>query len=538
MAKLVERETLPAQQSAAAGWYTPSQDRGKTREWASTALTEAEESRKKGTLDAARARVAFAYLLSETGGDPGAVSKAQAAIEEIDKELQKAWAKAVPELDRRLDLVLRDKSLEDALVAIRVASGLRIRLQPGSIEDATALLGGEEPRVTYLDLRGATVAEALNWLFVPARLSWWVSEGTVTVGTARRSGVPSPWVYDVSALVLPTAKELEAGKNQAEKVAVLTKAVEQFLSAARAALSTKEDAALWYAPGQLLLFGDTAIHAAAAKLFADLANPDAKLDGALDELRKAAVPRAKEHEAARAKVAPVKARAELAGALAEHAWPLLAAAAAGELDLEALTELQVAWRSPAMGELMKAAPALVLRTAWAVSEAARALSKEQELAALARAAQATAREAAEKAVDTLDRTPQDAQAFLGVLYAALTLRDDAAFVAKARPALAKARIQGMPEGSVGALVAALLGVPTDEQRKALASLISGQSQALNGDDAVVLAALACRRAGGEAWLAFRANARDLLGRQPLEGSVVILINRLGRPSSPLVSASR
>jgi hypothetical protein len=47
-----------------------------------------------------------------------------------------------------------------------------------------------------------------------------------------------------------------------------------------------------------------------------------------------------------------------------------------------------------------------------------------------------------------------------------------------------------------------------------------------GEDVMVLVAMACHRAGGDTWAAFRAQMRDLLGDQPLPGSVVVLINRL------------
>jgi hypothetical protein len=57
-------------------------------------------------------------------------------------------------------------------------------------------------------------------------------------------------------------------------------------------------------------------------------------------------------------------------------------------------------------------------------------------------------------------------------------------------------------------------------------LIDAIGTGMQGDDAVVLAAIACRRAGGDSWNAFRANARDILGNQPLSGGVVVLVNRL------------
>jgi hypothetical protein len=65
-------------------------------------------------------------------------------------------------------------------------------------------------------------------------------------------------------------------------------------------------------------------------------------------------------------------------------------------------------------------------------------------------------------------------------------------------------------------------------------LIAGEAQ---GPDAVVLTALACRKAGGEQWNAFRAGSRDLLGGQPLPGEVIALLNRLGPSGLSLARAS-
>jgi hypothetical protein len=46
------------------------------------------------------------------------------------------------------------------------------------------------------------------------------------------------------------------------------------------------------------------------------------------------------------------------------------------------------------------------------------------------------------------------------------------------------------------------------------------------EDALVLAALACRAAGPESWQTYRRAARELLRQTPVPGSVVVLINNL------------
>jgi hypothetical protein len=89
---------------------------------------------------------------------------------------------------------------------------------------------------------------------------------------------------------------------------------------------------------------------------------------------------------------------------------------------------------------------------------------------------------------------------------------------------------GIPE--IDVLARTLLGQPGEEERQALSDLIAG---GVNGDDLVVLTALAARRSGGAAWEAFRRQMHDLLGKQPLSGSVVVLTSRLGNPALPLVA---
>ncbi len=53
-----------------------------------------------------------------------------------------------------------------------------------------------------------------------------------------------------------------------------------------------------------------------------------------------------------------------------------------------------------------------------------------------------------------------------------------------------------------------------------------------------LLAIACRRAGGETWAAYRRDATDLLGKQPLAGSVLVLINRLSGSQLELAASVR
>jgi len=177
------------------------------------------------------------------------------------------------------------------------------------------------------------------------------------------------------------------------------------------------------------------------------------------------------------------------------------------------------------------------RALWAIAESARALPKEGELATLAAAVRAKARAVAEAALADMAKSPGgDPAAFFRALYATMACREDALLAEKARTVLAGGAA-GSPVLQLGrTLAAALLAPASDVDRKVLSELVAKRGAEVRGDDLVALTALACRRAGGEAWRAFRAEARDLLGRQPLDGSVVVLVNRLDRPGIQLAAA--
>ena len=508
------------------------------------ALKQAETLKEKEAPAAARGWATFAYLLDTacmrhriSNGEVG--GKALVLIQTLDKEQRKAWGKQIPTLDARLKLVIRDTSLAEAVAAVAKAARLRVTLLPGSIEDACAVTGTPSLRVTYLDLRNATVAQALDWLLVPERMTWWVTKGQVVAGTLRRAGIESPWVYDVSHLAIPLADELKELKDQNKQMAAMKQAAADFIAAARKALSLGEDRVTWFAAGQLLVFADGQTHGKAGKLFEQLADPEAKVGGDLAAFHKLAAIRAAAVEKGSDARLAARAQAEAMLALDAFAWQLLAEAAAGRLDLEALTRLQVAWKSPALDKGIKAHPVVALRAGWAIGEAAKVLPKERELAALADSARARTAEAATAALGAFEKSPTNpTEAYLAVTYAALGRRSDAEFFAKARKLVTGAAFKPMHLLALREAATALLAPSGQADAKALGALIRQQSQHIRGDDAVVLTALACRRAGGDAWRAFRAEARDLVGRQPLSGSVVVLISRLSSASLPILASAR
>jgi Ca-activated chloride channel family protein len=493
------------------------------------ATNAAEGLKTKENWAAARAQYALAYFLDSelmaAGASAGATAGAAAGeIEKIDKKLLAGWVKDNPALDRKLDLILRDKSLAEALETVAKAAGLKIRLLPGSVEDAAALTAAADIRVSFLDLRGIKTAQALDWLLRPNRLTWQPEKKEIVVGSSRRLAGESAWVYDVAALVMPSEAETKATPDHNKLRELVKGSADSFKKSAAQALSLKDDALAWFAPGQLLIFADEKTHASAGQLFADLADPKAKLEGDLAKLQAVTAKRAANNRNSAAQQLAVRDRGRLLAALNANSWALLAAAAEGKLDLEALTELQIAWKNPGLAELGKTAPEIsVLRSAWAVNEAAGALPKEAELQALAELARKAAQTSAEASLAALQKTPQDQNACLQTLYAALTLRNDKDYVGKAQPVLLKGA------GEVQTVTAALLNPAKEINPKGLAETLA---KGVQGNDWVALTALACRRAGGETWTAFRANSQELLGRQPLAGGVVVLVNNLASARLP------
>jgi Ca-activated chloride channel family protein len=486
----------------------------------------------------AQANLVRAYFLATAAvnrgnyqGQPTA-DAALAGLQSLHADRVEAWKKQAPSLSKKLDLVLRDLSVDEALAAISKAAGLKIRLLEGSAEDASEVLAGRDVRVSYLDLRGASLADALDWLLQPLRLAWEPDEkaATILVGSDRRLPHVSAWVYDVSTTALPLPKEYGKTEDAAKAVATAQRIAETFVDSVRKSLGLSDKEVVWFAPGQLLLSGSPKTHAAAAQLFAQLADPRASLPASLTALHEKTGQRAKERDEQAQKLHERTRLADTAAAHDEYGWRLLAAALGGQLDLEALTELEIAWKADATKKLLAGSSAVIpLRSAWAVTASARLLPDEKELIRLADSVRQQAREAAAKAADVKDRT-EEPSAMLAAVYGALAL-DEAGLRTKVLGAVSREPGPGSPAAGVGLAARGLLGEPLQVAPQQLGKLIT--EGAVTGEDAIVLVALACRRAGEPTWTAFRAEMQELVGNQPLPGSVVVLIHRLSGNVSPM-----
>ena len=209
-------------------------------------MAEAKELQKQGEFEAARLR--YQHVLGLQADMHGSNDTLTEAILTTTEEIGKRRAQAHPRLNRKLDLVLRNQALDEAIHTVVEAGGFELHLVTGSLADVIELLNLPELRVTYLDLRYATVNQALDWLLAPYHLTWQMKdEGTITVGATRRLPAPSAWGYAVSHLVIPPAEEIDKDAREESVEAALT----DFLNGARIVIDQKEDSGL--KPGSAVL---------------------------------------------------------------------------------------------------------------------------------------------------------------------------------------------------------------------------------------------------------------------------------------------
>ncbi len=507
---------------------------------------QAAEAAEAGRLAEAQSAYLRLYFLALADhyrfGQPWQPSQHTAAalqgVEAIRAKQITAWTTDLPVLDKRLDLVIRDQSLADSLKQVSEAAGVSFTIIEGSLADSADLLGVDEARVSFLDLRHATVAQALDWLCLPGRLGWWVEEGVIRIASERRREGARAWVYDVAVLAWPASEELAPAQPLSDdpqkrqeirqnQVKAVTQALEQFLTAMRTHLNQEAQAVEWCGDGMLLIIGSPQAHERAAAVLSQLADPKAAPPEVFRDLHAHTARRA---EARKEAMAQRKRDAELyavAARLDAFTWPLLAAAASGEVDLEALTELRIAWQSPRIKELVEGEGKLIaMRSMWAICESARAL-EDGEL-----------RQLSEKVREIIGRTVSTDGNYAATLYLAMARPEGEAleeslrekllppYVAKPPPMTAEDLLVGLVR--IGDLPG--IGEPmVRPDAGSLSALIQHNREQIRGEDLVVLTALAARKAGGEAWETFRIHQPELLGQQPLPGSVVVLVNRLASP---------
>jgi Ca-activated chloride channel family protein len=549
-----EASRMPAERWYADDFFamTSGEDQKEQQERRQKELEEARTLEKEGKGDRALSRFQAVYLLSLYSSDGQALGEAAEAIERLEEKRVEALVKQLPQLKTRLDRVVRNESLAKVLNQLGADAGIRISLAQGAESDILDLLNRSELRIDYLDLRGVSLDEALSWALDPFCLTWVVKDGGVEATTARRLPGPWPWVYEVSLLAMPAKGELPEDPAKAQES--LSKSMSEFLEMVRSAMGIgKESKELqWLGAGQLLLDGTGGAHARLAALLEAL--KDKQADPAkfcasksaedlkrLSALQARTAPRWAERKDQREKQRLALERAEAAETLNGAAWMLLADALKGKVDLETLTRLEIALKGPHASALLEDAKSHVsVRALWALTEAAHALPEEKELRGLAQETLARFAPELKAAVLRLKDNQEHFESHAAALYATLALQGGAREKWVEFPeqteavALLKRERSGLIGRDLRLLGTILLDAsPSPEMARALEDRLDGEP--LNGEDLTVLGALAAKRCGAQTWKRFREAAGDLLGGQPLPGSVVVLIDRLASRDLPLVA---
>ena len=502
----------------------------KRREDAQKALAEAKELQKQGEFEAARLR--YQHVLGLQADMHGSNDTLTEIILTMTEEIGKRRAQAHPRLNRKLDLVLRNQALDEAIRTVVEAGGFELDLVTGSLADVIELLNLPELRATYLDLRYATVIQALDWLLAPYHLTWQMKdESTITVGATRRLPAPSAWGYAVSHLVIPSEEEIDNFTSEAEH----ENSLKDFLNGVRIIIDQKEDSglkpgsAVLIDAGRLLVYGEPHIHAKVKAFLEALRDGQIEIvnvagrdlssekRASLKALQQLTVKRWKTRAEAREAATATHARGLVERDLRDAPWQLLADAFRGGVDLEALTTLQVAWDNP---QIEGAAPQLVTRAAWCIGTAARAVPNDAELATLAEKAVSTV-----KAMKVLKPEDDDPSAYLAALYAVLLLEDGGAHDSQAEDAVKSLMMmdENSPLWSTCLIAQGWLS-PSVETDLSLMEAISAHR--IGGDDGVLLTSLLAKRRGGQLWRTFREEMPSIARAQPLNGHVLVFVNRL------------
>ncbi|NQT19367.1 MAG: VWA domain-containing protein, partial [Planctomycetes bacterium] len=349
---------------------------------------EAQKAETDGKLAAACALYKQAYILAGFSRDYRAQSTAQMALSGLLRARQTLldqYVENLPDLKKQLDLVIRHQSLQDAIAAVQKAGGVKISVREGSFDDVMALLELDRLHVVYLDLRNATVAQALDWLLDPFQLDWQADGKSVVVGTSRRltADAPAPWVYSIGYIATPIKEEL--GEDKAANRKLLVEAPQKILDAVRSVVKAGEVRLL--DRSRLMAFGTSGEHTAVANRLRGLrtAWTDLQLPPPPPRLRRYTA-----RAELRARRIAQKQQQAVLGALDDYSWKLMAGALAGEADLEALTWLQFAWNHEECANALKTNAQLSARALWCASAATRLLQKNADVRALAQKAVAAA----------------------------------------------------------------------------------------------------------------------------------------------------
>lgn len=530
-------QSPPLQSSSAVGFQD--NEHQKRREAAKAAIADAQALQKQEQLEAARLRYqhALGLMVGLYNHDDSTGATALAAIRTLSDEIAKKRTQAHPELNQKLNLVLRNQGLADAIRTVVNAAGFQLDLVPGSLSDVDALLKSRAHRVTYLDLRQATVIQGLERLIAPYHLTWQVKvPDTITVGTARRMQGTSVWGYDVLDLVMPSVNEFDEDNPQESVENALT----DFLKAVKIVINQEKEGiqpatATLLDAKRLLVYGDAEVHQKVHRFLEALQNGESDITrvadrrlskdeaAALKALQKLTVNRWKTVAKARETRAAAKAHQRIKTELRTTSWQLLAEALNGKVHMGALTRLQMVWQAPEIISVIedRYLLPLVMRSAWCIRTAAQVVPTDPELAALSENVLSKVRE-----IRTLKPQDDSFTAYLGTLYALLALEDGDR--PDARRSLIRERTNA--DIDITRLIAQSLLSPSEKSDKALQAILSPYQ--ISDGNLILLTCLAAKRRGGQLWQTFREELPHIIRQSQLNGQMIIIVNRLA--ASPLI----
>ena len=564
---------------------------------AKAGVADAQVLQQAGHLEGARVRYQHAYrllsrlprysLVGDWDLDSNLLKTARQERDSLRNEIRKKRLEAAPSLHQKLNLVLWTQPLANALRTVVNAGGFQLDLVPGSLNDIAPLWGGADPRVGYLDLRQATIAQALDRL-CGFSLIWQITSGdTITIGTPPRMPGTSTWAYDVTGLTIPLRDEWElyrskegtqllldsnawtlkpdvharvptgnflsnltgkikqifTGSKPSEPVLVaqprfggtegrLLSALISFEYVVNTLLGASDDSvrAVFTSPTDLLVYGDPAVHKKIRLLLAALRDSDIDVANGFG------------HELSDAELAHLRALQKLTTArwkifagpsvvpdLITPSWELLAAALKGEVDLEALKKLQIAWDDPRINALIEGEYLLVaMRSMWCIRTAAQIVPTDDKLSVLSQSVLSKV-----KRMRKLKLREGSHMDYLGALYAVLALQDGGPSAA-ARKTLMERVEKGIYDrkSSTARLIAEVLLSPSEKSDKALQSLLPLDSYWRDDDwsydgDLILLTCLAAKRRGGDLWRTFHEELPNTMrGTHRASGQVVVIVNRL------------
>ena len=505
----------------------------KRPEYAKAAVTEAQALQQGGHLEEALLRYQHALgLMAGVQSDDDIIATAAAAIQSLSDKILKKRVEAHPGLKRKLNLVLRNQHLTDAILTLVNAGGFQLDLVPGSLDDVAALLNLQECYVTYLDLRHATVVQGLEWLLAPYHLTWRMKDAeTITIGTTQRMPGTSVWIYNIYDIMIPL---MDAEFDEATPLKSVENALTGFLKTLKVFADQKTsvqlapDAAVLVNLNRLLIYGDPDVHEKVNQFLEVLRDGEKDIasiiKGELSEtihadlntLQKLTTAQSKTFDEIREAAAAAKARQHVIADLETASLQLLAASINGEIHLEALTRLQMAWASPHLKSVIEEKYRyLGARSAWCIRTAARAVPTDVELMALSKSVLSKIRET---------KVIRSQETYLDMLYATLALRNGDTPNSEGDIA-SKALIKRIENADlVLHLIAEGLLLPSEKSDKALAAALSAHQ--IYGDDLLLLTGLIAKRRGGQLWKTFREELPYITRQGPISGHILVILNRL------------